>query len=210
MNPEFIKNIELMYSRRGYTDIETVILEEGMQAVTAINKGGAPIEQTGYNKIMTIPAVDPSLAAAAGNPEKAYNLCIRATKCALGIFTKYGVGLGIILYQNREKKSGITSSARNMLVTSNSTPSIKIQLFKTRMFGFDLLSHRFQPKKFEIIKGKELVDFKKRFPDSTLHRRMKTSDPVAKYFRFPPKKIIRVTRRNGEISYLYVVGNVTI
>ncbi len=210
-NEEKIKRyVTLMCERRGYTHLEETRLDDDSWAIVGENKPRkdgtpAPVDNTDHSKIMIIPAMDKALAEQEGNPDGAYKLCIRAMKRAIGIFLKHEVGLGIILYNAGSKKSGITSSAKNVFSAANKAGEVKIQIFDTVRFGYDILSHRYQPKSFKIVKGKEEKEFKKKFPDPSLHRKMKVDDVIAEYYRYKVGMIIKVTRKCGTVSYLCVV-----
>lgn len=207
MNHTIIENIKNMYEARGYCDIEVLTLQDGSTAVIADNnvfdKDGKsiPIDHGKSSKILTIPAFDPKLAEK--NPDKAWKLDIQACKRALHIFTSGEevpeIGLGIILH------SSTTATAKSALAKANEGEDISLQLFEYKRFGYNLLDHKYQPS-FSVVKGKELEDFRKKFPDTTKLPRLATKDPIVKHFRFKPGKIIRINRPSGAVSYRIVYG----
>ncbi len=206
MNDTIIANIKNMYKARGYCDIEVLTLKDGSTAVIADNnvfdKDGKsiPIDHGKSSKILTIPAFDPKLAQK--NPDKAWKLDIQACKRALHIFTSGEevpeIGLGIILH------SSTTATAKSALAKANDG-GISLQLFEYKRFGYNLLDHKYQPS-FSVVKGKELEEFRKKFPDTSKLPRLATKDPIVKHFRFKPGKIIRIKRPSTAVSYRIVYG----
>lgn len=96
----------------------------------------------------------------------------------------------IIVYKNS------TPDGRN---TSQSLANCVVELFKIPEMLFNPTKHVRVPK-HEKLDEKRLNEFLTR-PDHDKYPRILTSDRIARFYRFVPGDVIKITRSNGEIGW---------
>jgi DNA-directed RNA polymerase subunit H len=80
---------------------------------------------------------------------------------------------------------------------------VEIELFHVDSLVFRILDHQLVPV-HQALDEKEQEEFRAKFPKLDLPR-IRTDDPIARYFGWKPSQIVRVTQKDsGEISYSVV------
>lgn len=112
----------------------------------------------------------------------------------------------IIVYKNT-----ITSSAKKMLENipvikkiidvSTKEENIIFELFVYKELQFNITTHVLQPR-FDLLSNSESNKFKKKYGNK--FPKILTTDPISKFYRFTPGQVVKITRKNGYVTYRIV------
>lgn len=96
---------------------------------------------------------------------------------------------------------GVPTPTVKNLISTLPDLNLNIELFKSEDLFFNITKHILVPK-HEKINKQEQIQFKKSF--GTNIPILLKSDPISKFYNFKKGDIIKVTRKNGFISYRIV------
>ena len=112
----------------------------------------------------------------------------------------------MIVYYNN-----ITSSAKKLIhnipyvskvIDSKSKPeNIIFELFLYKDLQFNITKHELQPK-FELLSKEAATKFKKKYGQK--FPKILTIDPISKFYRYTAGQVVKVTRKNGYVTYRIV------
>lgn len=111
----------------------------------------------------------------------------------IGLMYELGIKHSLLVYKN-----SITSAAKKI---EQNLPDMKIELFSLEELQYNITKHRLQPK-FECLPKKEADDFKKKY--GTRFAIMLKSDPISRFYGYQPGNVIKVTRKNGYVTFRIV------
>lgn len=120
-------------------------------------------------------------------------LNINTVKDLVQILQENDLDHAIIIYND-----SITASARK---TIESIENITIETFLRTELQYNITKHRLQPD-FKKCEGEEENEIKEKW--GTKIPVMLSSDPIARFYHYLRGDIIRVTRKNGFVSYRVV------
>ena len=99
-------------------------------------------------------------------------------------------------------KGTVTPVARNVIEKFPiASPGDEIEIFDEKSLRYDITEHSYVPK-HEKLSESEAEKFRKTF--GTTIPKLLTVDPVARLYHFKKGDIIRIFRKEGEISYRIV------
>lgn len=96
-------------------------------------------------------------------------------------------------------KTDITAVAKTTMLNSCNK---EFELFSESDLKYNITKHRLQPV-FEKLSDEQVEEFKKTY-DINLPQ-MKYDMPISRFFNYKKKDIIRITRKNGHVTYRVVV-----
>jgi DNA-directed RNA polymerase I, II, and III subunit RPABC1 len=97
-------------------------------------------------------------------------------------------------------KEGVTSFTKKAIEQSM---EMKFELFAEEDLQYNITKHRFQPI-FERLTEEEANEFKKKY--GLNFAIMRKEDPIAKFYNYQRGDIIKITRKNGYVTYRIVKG----
>ena len=101
----------------------------------------------------------------------------------------------IIIY-----KEGVTSFTKKVI---EQMMEMKFELFAEEDLQYNITKHRLQPE-FEKLSDEEASQFKKKYGLSFAI--MRKEDPISKFYNYQRGDIIKITRKNGYVTYRIVKG----
>lgn len=100
----------------------------------------------------------------------------------------------IVVYED-----GVTATTKK---TIEQSLDIKIEFFSQKDLQYDITQHRLQPKSFDKLSDVDAEAFKKKY--GTKLDVMRITDPITLFFDYRRGDIIKVTRKNGYVTYRIV------
>lgn len=122
-------------------------------------------------------------------------LNIKHTKDFISISMEHNINHIIIVYY------GITSSAKKLLMDLH---NIQTEFFSISELQFNITNHAYVPK-HERLSEQDATAFKQKY--GTKLPIILQNDPISKYYNFKSNDIIKVYRKDNEISYRICIMN---